>query len=81
MAEYTVTLPCLVGDEVWGIRIFGGKPHIHRGKVKEMYFSDDMRLCIATKNAGRGEWGKIIFPSYEAAVAAVEAQKGGAGNG
>ena len=75
MAECVVTLPCKVGDEVWGVRIFRGKPHIHRAKVTEMYFSEGMRLCIVAKNAGRGEWGKRIFPSYEAAVAALEGGK------
>ena len=72
MAARTVTLPCEVGDEVWGVRYFNHKPFIHKAKVREMYFTEGMRLCIVTKNAGRGEWMKGVFPTKEAAEAYVE---------
>ena len=72
MAERTVTLPCEVGDEVYAIRIFGRKPRVCKTRVREMYFTEGMRLCIVTKNAGRGEWMKGVFPTQEAAEAYVE---------
>lgn len=78
MSQCTITLPCQVGDEVWGFRYYKGKFLIKRGYVTEMYFTEGMRLCICVKNVTRGEWGKNIFPSYEAALAA---QNGGAGDG
>lgn len=70
------TLPCKIGDEVWGIRNFRGKKHPQRGRVNEMFYRSDMSLLIVVKNICRGEWGKVVFPTYEAAMAAVERKDG-----
>lgn len=75
--SFKVTLPCQVGDEVWGFRIYRGAVIIKRGFVHQMYFVEGMRLCICVKQVCRGEWGKNIFPTYEAAVAALKAKEGG----
>lgn len=69
MGQCTFNLPCKIGDEVWGIRKHQGKSLVKRGFVSQMYFVEGMRLCICVKNVARGEWGKKIFPTYEAAVA------------
>ena len=69
--KITTELPCRVGDEVWAIRkLNGGNKVPKRGKVSEMYYIDEaMRLCIVVKGVSRGEWGKVVFPSYEEAEA------------
>lgn len=61
----TVTLPCKIGDTVWAIRRYRNIRTYKQGKVSEMYFIDGMRLCIAVKNVGRGEWGKDVFATKE----------------
>lgn len=60
-------IPCSVGDEVYVIRKYGDEQKIRRGKVSEMYFVEQMRLCIVVKDIARGEWGKKVFPTYEEA--------------
>ena len=65
-------LPCKVGDTVWAIRKFSGVYKAKKGKVSEMYFTDGMRLCIVVKDVTRGEWGKVVFPSYEEALKVIE---------
>ena len=70
-----VVLPCKVGDMVWGLRLYGAYKGGKRTAkpvqlpVHEMYFGDDMRLCIVLKGCCRGEWGKNVFGSE------AEAQK------
>ena len=67
-----VALPCKMGDEVWGIRRNGshGKKAV-KGKVFQMFFGDDMRLCICVKGVCRGEWGKNVFATQEEAENAI----------
>lgn len=65
-------IPCKIGDSVFAIRNYRGTKQILAGKVSEMYFIDGMRLCIVAKNISRGEWGKVIFPSFEEAIKALE---------
>ena len=74
MADHneTITLPCRLGDKVWGISKRGGNLSIAHGFVNEMYFVDDMKLAITIKGVCKGEWGKRIFPTYEEAKAAVD---------
>lgn len=61
-------LPCKVGDEVWAIRSYKNTKFPVKGKVSEMYYIDEsMKLCIVVKGVTRGEWGKAVFPTYEAA--------------
>lgn len=63
-----LSLPCKVGDEVWAIRQYRHIKIPVKGKVSEMYYIDEsMTLCIVVKGVCRGEWGKAVFPTYEAA--------------
>lgn len=67
--DCTHKLPCKIGDELWAIRSYKGKKVPIKGKVSEMYYVDEsMRLCIVVKCVARGEWGKTVFPTYEAAA-------------
>lgn len=70
-ADIRKLIPCKIGDSVWAIRNYKGVAHPQKGVVTDMYFSRDMRLCIVVKHIARGEWGKKIFPSQEAAEAAL----------
>lgn len=66
-----VELPCKMGDIVWGIKKFHHGQTVKQGTVYQMFFADDMRLCICVKNVCRGEWGKNVFATKEEAVAAI----------
>ena len=75
-AEYlllngVITLPCKVGDTVWAIRDFKGIKHPQEGIVSEMYFTKEMKLHIVVKYVARGEFGKTVFLTREAAEAAL----------
>ena len=73
----TVNLPCKLGDEVWAIkRCFDTYYLPYHTIVSEMYFVDDMRLCIVAKGIARGEWGKAVFGTEEEALASLEEQYG-----
>jgi hypothetical protein len=62
-------LPCKIGDDVYCIRTYNGqKSHPQKGKVAEMYFTDDMRLIIVVKHIGRGFWNDRIFATEEEAL-------------
>lgn len=65
-------LPCKIGDTAWVIRNYSGKMKAVQGKISEMYFIDGMKLCIIVKNIAGGEWGKAVFPTYEAAQKAID---------
>lgn len=70
-----VELPCKIGDPVFCFRNHGGVKHIHRGEVSQMFFIYDegqMKLQIAVRGVARGIWGQNIFPTMEAAQAALE---------
>lgn len=66
-------LPCKMGDVVWGIRrAYKNRYCVKQGVVNEMYFGEDMRLCICVENVCRGEWGKNVFATKEEAAAEIE---------
>ena len=68
-----VVLPCKVGDTVWRI-IRDGEPHITRDEVRDMYFADDMTICVELVG-GRvtftEKFGKTVFLSREEAEKAL----------
>lgn len=67
-----VELPCKMGDTVWGIKAFNhGRLLAKQGIVHQMFFGDDMRLCICVKDVCRGEWGKNVFATKEEAEVAI----------
>lgn len=72
-----VVLPCKMGDVVWGIKTFNRGMEPRQGIVNQMYFGEDMRLCICVKNTCRGEWGKAVFATKEEAMAEIERRKYG----
>ena len=73
-----VLLPCKVGDTVWRI-IRDGEPHITRDEVRDMYFADDMTLCVELVG-GRvtftEKFGKTVFLSREEAEKALREMEG-----
>ena len=75
--EWTSLLPCKIGDNVWTIRSYGRMKTPKCGVVSEMYFIEGMRLCIVVKNVARGEWGKMVFATYEEAMAQIERSRYG----
>ncbi len=71
-----VKLPCKIGDLVWGIKRWNYGQKAIQGVVNQMYFGEDMRLCICVKNVCRGEWGKKVFATKEEAEAALAKMDG-----
>ena len=73
-----VVLPCKVGDTVWRI-VRDGEPHITRDEVRDMYFADDMTLCVELVG-GRvtftEKFGKTVFLTREEAEKALEEREG-----
>lgn len=71
-------LPCKVGDPVWRI-VRDGEPHITRDEVRDMYFADDMTLCVELVG-GRvtftEKFGKTVFLSREEAEKALREMEG-----
>ena len=65
-------VPCKMGDLVWGIKKYNRGQEVQQGVVHEMFFGEDMRLCICVKNVCRGEWGKNVFATKEEAVAKMD---------
>lgn len=77
-----VVLPCKVGDTVWRI-VRDGEPHITRDEVRDMYFADDMTLCVELVG-GRvtftEKFGKTVFlirAEAERALQEMEGKKDG----
>ena len=74
-----VVLPCKVYDTVWRI-VRDGDPHITRDEVRDMYFADDMTLCIELVG-GRmtfaERFGENAFLTREEAERAMEGKKNG----
>ena len=72
-------LPCKVGDPVWRI-VRDGEPHITRDEVRDMYFADDMTLCVELVG-GRvtftEKFGKTVFLTREEAERAMEKKRNG----
>ena len=73
-----VILPCNVGDTVWRI-VRDGEPHITRDAVRDMYFADEMTLCIELVG-GRvtftEKFGKTVFLTREEAEEALQEMEG-----
>ena len=73
-----VVLPCKVGDTVWRI-IRDGEPHITRDEVRDMYFADDMTLCVELVG-GRvtftEKFGKTVFLSRAEAERDLQEMEG-----
>ena len=73
-----VVLPCKVGDTVWRI-VRDGNPHITRDAVRDMYFADDMTLCVELAG-GRvtftEKFGKTVFLTREEAERAMQEMEG-----
>lgn len=71
--------PCKVGDTVFRI-VRDADPHITRDEVRNMYFADDMTLCVELFS-GRiilpEKFGKTVFLTREEAEKALEAMKNG----
>lgn len=68
-------LPCKIGDVAWGIRSYKGVLVPQQGKVSNMFFTDDMKLCIVVQHICRGEWGKKVFATKEEAELALAEMK------
>jgi hypothetical protein len=72
-----VALPCKVGDTVYRI-VRDADPHITRDEVRNIYFADDMTLCVELVG-GRiilsEKFGKTVFLTREEAEKALEAMK------
>ena len=66
-----VVLPCKIGDQVWAIKTHMRGQFVKKGVVYQMYFGDDMQLCICVKNVCRGEWGRNVFATKKEAEAAI----------
>ena len=71
----TVELPCKIGDIVWGIRKHNRGMEAKQGEVYQMFFGEDMELCLCVKHVCRGEWGKNIFATKEETELAIEERK------
>lgn len=72
-----VLLPCKVDDTVYRI-VRDADPHITRDEVRNMYFADDMTLCVELIS-GRiilpEKFGKTVFLTREEAEKALEAKE------
>ena len=66
-----VELPCRIGDEVWGLKLYRDARIPKKGVAHQMYFGEDMTLCICVKKVCRGQWGRNIFASGEEAEPAI----------
>ena len=71
-----VAIPCKIGDTVYAIRRYNSERSVKQGKVSEMFFTDDMELCIVVAHIARGLWGKTIFGSEEEAKEMIERRRG-----
>lgn len=67
-----VELPCKIGDTVWIARRYKCHKRPRWGIVSEMFFTDNMELCIVVKGVARGKWGVDVFATYEEALAEIE---------
>ena len=61
IAHGVTVLPCKIGDVVWGIKKYNNGQKVKQGVVHQMFFGEDMRLCVCVKNVCRGEWGMNVF--------------------
>lgn len=73
-----VSLPCKIGDTVWGIRRFmGGTKRALKGKVSQMFYLPDMSLSITANGICSGKWGEKIFATKEEAEEMISFGKRG----
>ena len=63
-----IVLPCKVGG-VRDTRIYN-KPV--KGVVTEIYFRDNMDMCIVVRRLCRGRWGERVFATEQEAQAAID---------
>lgn len=70
-----VPLPCKVGDEVWCVRDTRVYNKPVKGTVTEIYFRDNMDMCIVVRRLCRGRWGERIFATEQEAQAAIDRQR------
>ena len=64
-------VPVKIGDTAWVICNHKGNKKPKQGVVSEMYYTDDMSLCIVVKFVRRGTWGKEVFGTAEEAWEAI----------
>lgn len=64
--------PCKIGDDVWGIRGCSGYGAIAQGSVSQMFYTSDMKLCVAVNGVCRGEFGERVFWAREEAERKLE---------
>ena len=64
--------PCKIGDDVFGVSRRGWRPSVLQGEVAQIFYSDDMELCMVVKNACRGKFGETVFLTREEAEAALQ---------
>lgn len=67
-----VQLPCKVGDEVWCVRDTRVYNKPVKGVVSEIYFRDNMDMCIVVRHLCRGRWGERVFATEQEAQAAID---------
>ena len=67
-----IALPCKVGDEVWCIRDTKVYQKPVKGTVTEIYFRDNMDMCIVVRRLCRGRWGERVFATEQEAQAAID---------
>ena len=76
--ENTISLPCKVGDTVFGIKRVGRGLKVVKGLVSEIYFVGDMEMVIVLRGYCRGKWNETIFGTKEEAEAELARRNGGA---
>ena len=67
-----VPIPCKVGDEVWCVRDTKAYQKPVKGVVSEIYFRDNMDMCIVVRRLCRGRWGERVFATEQEAQAAID---------
>lgn len=60
-----VEVPLRMGDEAFVLRSFHGHFVPKKGRVSEMYFTDNMQVCYILKGVGRGLYGSKVFKTEE----------------
>ena len=72
-----VAFPCKVGDEVWCVRDTRVYNKPVKGTVTEIYFRDNMDMCIVVRRLCRGRWGERVFATEQEAQAAIDRRMNG----
>ena len=67
-----IVLPCKVGDDVWCVRDTRVYNKPVKGTVSEIYFRDNMDMCIVVRRLCRGRWGERVFATEQEAQAAID---------